>query len=105
MKNVRCINAHGGSLVNGQVYEVNRELVDHAGINRYGLKGVFGSWYTDRFEIVEDEKPKQMPSPAIAAVMAKVEEEPDWKKMRDCLLLPGECVCKIPRQQCDFHRD
>lgn len=29
----------------------------------------------------------------------------DWRTWRDHGLQPGECVCRTPKELCDYHRD
>jgi hypothetical protein len=36
---------------------------------------------------------------------AKVADLSDWRTWRDHGLQPGECVCKMPRALCTFHKD
>ena len=41
------------------------------------------------------------PAPVPSAL---ARESSDWRAWRDNGLQPGHCVCRIPREKCDFHR-
>jgi hypothetical protein len=96
---VKCINNAGMErrLTAGKVYEVLG--VGHA------VYEVMGDWqgevirpYKHRFEVVEEVSPITLKSPQVATVT----DISDWRTWQH--KAPGECVCGIPRTQCDYHR-
>ncbi len=82
-------------LVEGKNYMVVEEAENTEGDLTYRLDGIPGRMFRrDRFVVVEDIKPA-----------TRAPDLSDWRVWRDHGLQPGECVCKIPRAQCEYHRD
>ncbi len=93
---VKCMDDGGmQGLTEGNTYTVVEETENAEGDLTYRLDGIPGRMFRRyRFVVVEETKPP-----------TRTLDLSDWKVWRDHGLQPGECVCKIPRTQCDYHRD
>lgn len=95
---VKCMDDGGiRGLVDGNTYTVVEEALNHDGDPIYRLDGLPGKGFLQsRFVVVEEVRTASAPTPTV--------DLSDWRVWRDHGLQPGECVCKMPRQQCDYHR-
>lgn len=93
---VKCMDDGGGEvLIEGNTYTVVEETENSDGDPCYRLDGFPGKRFRQiRFVLVEAVKP---PTPTAADLS-------DWKVWRDHGLQPGECVCKMPRELCTYHK-
>lgn len=90
---VRC-DCDFGLLIYGRIYDVDLPHFSNAHVV---LKGNTLFYPRNIFSIIFNDEEKE-------EMLVKAENLPEWKLWAQAGLQKGECVCRIPRELCDFHR-
>lgn len=92
---LKCVDLAGVSkyLVKDKVYRLI--AVDQSS---YKIEGVDELWHYSRFQIETNTTQNTIQKKSGPADIS------DWKVWRDSSLLPGHCVCQIPKSMCSYHK-
>jgi hypothetical protein len=106
----KCIRADGNfgkfhDLVKGDIYEVARTTSPGTGLPVWGFVSkttkMRVTGMLDRFQPLDEEAPITLPAQAVSQATPS-QDISDWRAWQH--KAPGECVCGIPKSQCDYHR-
>lgn len=101
----RSLSLNASFLTHGKVYQVISENKTHYKLIDDTNREV--GWIKERFEVVEEGGtafPSEKTILQIGKIQGDAEEERCWQAMRP-RVDPGHCVCGIPKQLCDYHRE
>jgi hypothetical protein len=96
VKRVRCVDAVGTLLIQGNAYHVVQESQNYYLLQEIRSVRLDGMFRAGRFQDdTSSPTPRSGPTTDLS----------DWKVWRDQGLQPGHCVCGCPKQLCSYHKE